>query len=99
MTPKDDVFTAITPYGPVAVEFPEDGGCLMSGDAGAVAHLQDVMARNTNAEGVAMTPGNLEPVDLVNFCQPAGSGILVIEPFADLVRYGSMAGEEQPAVL
>lgn len=90
MTQNPDYYTAITPFGVASVEFPEDGGSVFSGDDGAVFHLQDVMVRNMNGRGIAMTPRNLEPVDLVNFCQPDGSGIVVIEPFADLARYGSM---------
>ena len=90
MTQNTDTYTVITPFGPVSVEFPEDGPSLFSGDDGAVFHLQDVMARNTNGRGIAMTLCNLEPVDLLNFCQPDGSGIVVIEPFSDLARYGSM---------
>ena len=93
MIQNPDAYTAITPFGPVAVEFPEGGGSVFSGDDGAIFHLQDVMARNANGRGVAMTPRNLEPVDLVNFCQPDGSGIVVIEPFSDLVRSGITASD------
>lgn len=93
MTPKDDVYTAITPLGPVEVEFPEDGGSLFAGTPQAVQYLTDTMARNTNAMGIGMTQSNLEPFDLVCFCQPAGSGIVIIEPFNDLLQYGPLRDE------
>jgi len=93
MIPKDNVYTAITPLGKVEVEFPEDGGSLFAGAPEAVQYLTDTMARNTNAMGIGMTQSNLEPADLVNFCQPAGSGIVIFEPFNDLILYGPMTDE------
>lgn len=97
MSNRDDVYTASTPFGAVEVEFPEDGGSLFSGAPDAVAYIKDVMARNTNGRGITMTEANLEPVDFVNFCQPTGSGILIAEPFDNLMRYGSMIEGETPA--
>jgi hypothetical protein len=86
---RTDVYTAITPFGAVEVDFPEDGGSIFDGPEGAVAHLKAVMAVGVNAMGMTMTENNLEPSDFLSFCQPAGSGITIVEPLDDLVRYGS----------
>ena len=93
MTRKDDVYTAMTPLGPVEVGFPEDGGTLFAGTPQAIQYLTDTMASNTNAMGISMTQSGLEPRDLVYFCQPAGSGIVIIEPFNNLLLYGPMTDE------
>lgn len=90
---RTDVYTAITPFGAVEVGFPEDGGSVFSGPPGAVEHIKEIMAIGVNAMGMTMTDGNLEPSDFLNFCQPAGSGITIIEPFDDLVRYGGATDE------
>jgi len=92
MTQNQDTYTAVTPFGPVAIEFPEGGGSLFSGDDASIYHLHDVMARNANGCGVSMTPRNLEPSDLVNFCQPEGSGVAIIEPLGALVRGVDVSG-------
>lgn len=86
---RTDVYTAITPFGAVEVDFPEDGGSVFNGPPGAVEHIKAIMAIGVNAMGMTMTEGSLEPSDFMRFCQPAGSGITIIEPFDDLVRYGN----------
>lgn len=78
MTP--DTFVALTPFGAVEVEFPEDGGSTLAGSPDAVWFLTGLMGRCTNAMGMTMTPQSLEPSDLVNFCQPPGSAVRIIPP-------------------
>lgn len=75
-----DVYLALTPFGAVSVEFPEEGGTVIAGNDAALAHLRGVMSAATNGLGASITDGNLEPRDLVFFCQPAGSGVTVIAP-------------------
>lgn len=75
-----DTFIALTPFGAVGVEFPEEGGSILSGPNDAVLFLTDVMGRCVNGMGMSMTPQSLEPSDLVNFCQPPGSAVRIIPP-------------------
>lgn len=75
-----ETFAAFTPFGRVDVLFDEDAGCTMTGDADAIAHLTDVMGRCTGPMGASITPGNLEPATLVNFCQPSGGLVVVVPP-------------------
>lgn len=92
-TPADvptDAHTVFTPMGTVLVRFPEDGGSTYEGNEAAIGFLHHVMATNTNAIGATMSPENLEPVDLVGFCQPPGSGITVLEPL-DMEGHGIAA--------
>ncbi len=77
---ETETFTVLTPFGRVAVDFGEEGGCTMTGDDGAIAHLVDVMGRCTGPLGASITPGNLEPRTLVDFCQPPGGMVTVIPP-------------------
>lgn len=80
MTEGNDVFTALTPFGTVKVDFPEDGGAVFSGPEAAVAHVRDVMGRCSNGVGATMTDSNLEPWDFLHFCQPPWSGITIVPP-------------------
>lgn len=75
-----DTFIALTPFGAVGVEFPEEGGSILSGPNDAVLFLTDVMGRCVTGMGMSMTPQSLEPSDLVNFCQPPGSAVRIIPP-------------------
>lgn len=77
---NQDTFIALTPFGMVEVEFPEDGGSAMVGDDEAIRFLTYIMGQGTNAMGMSITPQNLEPSDLVNFCQPPGACIRIIPP-------------------
>lgn len=92
MTP--DSYLAQTPFGTVVVDFPEDGGSIMEGNAAALEHLRGVMSAATNGVGASMTPGNLEPRDLVYFCQPPGSGVKIIPP----VDFEDADGEGAPVL-
>lgn len=78
-----DIYKVVTPFGIVAIDFPEDGGCSMVGPADGIEHLKAVMSRCVNGQGVSVTEGNLEPRDLVEFCQPPGSLVAVFPPLAD----------------
>lgn len=98
MSPRTDLHTAVTPFGTIAVEFPEEGGSIFAGPIEAVEYVQSVMARNCNAMGIAMTPMNLEPSDFVGFCQPQGSGIIVIEPFDSLLQNGGSVDDAGPVL-
>jgi hypothetical protein len=89
MTTQTDIYTAVTPFGAVAVDFPEEGGSVFTGDAGAVEYLKSVIGQCVGQGGQGLTPESIEPVDFVGFCQPDGSGILIIEPF-DLMMEDAM---------
>ncbi len=93
MTPDSDIFVVLTPYGRIDVDFPEDGGSTLASESpAAIEYLTGIMARNTNGHGISMDPQNMEPIDLVNFCQPPGSGIIVLPP-----AYYLMAAQEGDA--
>lgn len=94
MTRRTDTYTAVTPFGAVEVDFPEEGGCILDGAVEAVDYLKSVMAKSVNGMGMSITPDNLEPVDFMDFCQPKGSGILIIEPLDELLHYGPHQGAE-----
>lgn len=91
MMHRTDTYTASTPFGAVEVDFPEDGGSVFTGDAAAVDYLKSVICQQVGQGGISLTPENLEPIDFLNFCQPKGSGIVIIEPFDDLMMYGPTA--------
>lgn len=97
MTAHPDRYTAFTPSGPVEIDFPEDGGCIMEGDDDAVAYLCDFIEKNTNGRGMLMSVDTLEPVDLVNFCQPKSSGITILEPLNELIMFGSVTDPDNTA--
>lgn len=80
MSMNPDVYVALTPFGIVEADFPEEGGVVWSGPAEAIEHIRDVMGRCTNGRGITMTDTNLEPADFENFCQPAWSGIKIVPP-------------------
>lgn len=93
-TPKDlslaDNYVTITPFGKVdALFWPEDhplgNGVDLRGPADAVAHIVDVMQRQTNGEGYSISPGTCTPLDYFYFCQPEGYGIRIFEPFDAMV--------------
>jgi hypothetical protein len=96
MTRRTDTYTAVTPFGAVEVDFPEDGGSVFVGDAGAVEYLKSVIEQCVGQGGIRLTPDTIEPIDFTDFCQPKGSGILIIEPF-DLMMEKAMS-ERAPAL-
>lgn len=81
MTSRTDTYTAVTPFGAVEVDFPEEGGSVFVGDPAAVEYLQSVIRQCIGQGGQGLTPESIEPVDFTDFCQPEGSGVLIIEPF------------------
>lgn len=83
MNTPADLYKALTPFGPVEVEFPEDSGVIFHGEGVAVDHLLAVIGENTNSQGQVMTPANLEPHDFFHFCQPEGSGVKILAPIDD----------------
>lgn len=80
-----DTYTAITPFGIVEVDFPEDGGVVFDGAISAVEHLKAVIDECTGTNGISLTPQNLEPYDFYHFCQPKGSMVTILEPWDDLL--------------
>lgn len=80
MRERLDIYRAVTPFGIVEIDFPEEGGVVMSGDLAAIVHLEEVMKDCTTDMGIGITRDNLEPRTLVEFCQPEGSGVSIIEP-------------------
>lgn len=83
---RTDVYVAVTPFGALEISFPEEGGCTMGGPDLAREHLRSVMSAAVKPLGLSITEGNMEPRDLVMFCQPAGSGVSIIEPFDDVLE-------------
>ena len=81
---RTDTYTAITPFGIVEVDFPEDGGVVFMGSDIAVDHLKAVIGECTGSNGISLTPQNLEPNDFYHFCQPKGSGVTIMRPLDDL---------------
>ncbi|WP_101103734.1 hypothetical protein [Macromonas bipunctata] len=82
---RTDTYTAITLFGIVEVDFPEDGGVVFDGPASAVEHLKSVIDGRTGTNGISLTPQNLEPYDFYHFCQPKGSMVTILEPWDDLL--------------
>ncbi|MBP8149576.1 MAG: N-6 DNA methylase, partial [Limnohabitans sp.] len=82
MSSHTDAWNVITPFGPVVVDFPEEGPAIFEGSGLAVDHLMQVMGERTNRMGQTMTAANLEPHDLLFFCQ--GEGVKVLPP-ADFI--------------
>ena len=89
-----DTYTAITPFGIVEVDFPEDGGVVFDGAISAVEHLKAVIDECTGTNGISLTPQNLEPYDFYHFCQPKGSMVTIFEPLDDLLMGRSLEQDE-----
>lgn len=79
-----ETYLTITPFGTVDAVFEDDGtGVLLRGPDDAVAHIKRVMATCCDHRGMTITTDSVEPSAYFDFCQPAGSGIIIMEP-ADL---------------
>jgi len=81
MSPDDDVYLTVTPFGTVKAIFPCDFGFELDGPADAVSHIRRVMRLATNGQGQLISEGNVEPEDYYYFCQPPGSFITIFPPF------------------
>ena len=94
MSLRTDVYTAITPFGIVEADFPEDGGVIYSGPQAAMDHLQAVISEVTGSGGYLLNPTTVEPNDFFHFCQPKGSGVTIMRPLDDL-----LTGEPDDVIL
>lgn len=78
---EPDVYVTLTPFGRVNALFDAAGaGVRLEGPDDAVASVDRVIRAATNAIGMSMSPETVEPADYFNFCQPKGSGIMILEP-------------------
>lgn len=76
-----DTYLTVTPFGTVDAVFEADGtGVLLNGPADAVAHIKHVMATACDHRGMTITTDSVEPATYFDFCQPEGSGIVIMEP-------------------
>ncbi|WP_293000004.1 SNF2-related protein [Nevskia sp.] len=78
-------YTVLTPFGVATATFPEDEGVEWAGSETAIRFLRDSIATRINGEGYSLTADMLEPDDLFYFCQPEGSGIVILKPEEDLI--------------
>lgn len=86
-----DVYRTLTPFGTVDALFGEAPGVTLQGPDDAVEHVKRVMRQSCDSQGMTMTVDGVEPRDYFYFCQPEGSGIMIIPP-AD-VRFN----DQQPS--
>lgn len=88
MMDTSDTYLTITPFGIVDAVFEADAtGVILNGPGDAVAHIKRVMNLACDSRGMSMSVDNIEPSDYFHFCQPQGSGIVIIQPAE--VSYGS----------
>ena len=55
-------------------------GVSLHGPDDAVAHIKHVMATACDHRGMTITADSVEPATCFDFCQPEGSGIVIMEP-------------------
>ncbi len=79
---RTDLYQAATPFGLIAFDFGEEGGCTVTGPQDAIDHFEHVISQCTNAVGASISLGNLEPSTLAHFCQPKDGLITIIPPVA-----------------
>lgn len=92
----DDTYLVLTPFGVVTANFGDGQGVSLQGSADAVALVEHTIARSCNAMGMSLSVGQVEPADFVHFCQPAGSGITIIEPADALTE--PQQDEDEPVI-
>lgn len=77
-------YNIFTPRGTATAAFPEDGGVEWAGDPAAIEFMRKSIDGRVNGEGYALTADTLDPDDLFYFCQPEGSGVVVVKPIDEI---------------
>lgn len=91
-----DAYLVITPFGGVEAHFDSDAsGIRLKGAPDGIAHLKDVLAKVTGADGHMLSITACSPDDFYRFCQPDWSGIKIMPPFDVAAAY---AAEQQALV-
>ena len=97
MTINPEAYQAITPYGPVQVLFPDDGGVEYDGPGAAVAYLQALISEQSGEDGRMLSPDSIDPLDLLNFCQPVGGRVQILPPLEEAMGMPKPAMKTTPA--
>ena len=89
--------TVITPHGQFVAMWDEDENIPVAyrGDAAALAFFNAYLDQRlvTGRNGLRLAFRNLEPADLVGFCQSREYGITVLEDPADFIANMALEGE------
>lgn len=97
--PDADTYLTLTPFGTVNAVFPPDGGCQLNGPDSAVQHVKAVVLAAADHQGMRMTLDSIEPHDYFHFCQPKGSGVMILEPFDAMALRLRQQGVADPAAV
>ncbi|SEN75387.1 DUF2958 domain-containing protein, partial [Nitrosomonas marina] len=85
---SESIYHVITPAGVFdAIYDDEESPAKYQGDELAISFFKNWVEINqiSGEHGHLLDSNNIQPFELYGFCQPAGSGIIVIPPFDDLV--------------
>jgi hypothetical protein len=90
MTDYESIYRVITPSGVFEAVWGEEPLPIeYRGDPVAILNFKNFLALNhvSGEHGILLNEANLTPDELYNFCQPTGSGIIVIPPLDDMIAY------------
>lgn len=75
-----NAYIVMTPYGALEIDFPEDGGNVITGPADAQTFFGDVVSETVGPMGIGLSLRGLEPVHLTGFLDQPAKGLKVIAP-------------------
>ncbi|SEN73817.1 DUF2958 domain-containing protein [Nitrosomonas marina] len=87
---SESIYRVITPAGVFdAIYDDEESPVKYQGSEIAISLFKSWIEINqvSGEHGHLLDSNNLQPFDLYGFCQPEGSGIIVLPPFDDLIEY------------
>lgn len=94
-------YVVLTPVGKFVAQWDEnpDKPVTYAGNATAVAYFRDFLglARVTGDGGMAIDPDNLEPSELIGFCQSEEYGVLVLPDAEDALAEAEAPDPEPTA--
>lgn len=80
---SESAYLVVTPFGTLQIEFPEDGGNVITGPDDARMFFSDMLSETTGPMGITLSLRALEPEHLTGFCDRADKGLRVIAPLGD----------------
>ena len=100
---SDSIYQVFVPAGVFQAVFDDDESPVeYRGDTLAIQYFKDWLLLNqvSGYQGIRINPENLTPEELYGFCQPTGSGNMIMPPFNDLIGFiaDEQADKEEPTL-
>lgn len=92
----DSIYQVITPAGQFQVIFDdEDNPAIYQGDPSVIQHFKNwlLLEQISGFNGARITPDDITPDELYGFCQPNGSGNVILPPLDDLIAFSQEDNE------